>query len=131
MIKLHQLYSLQSGSSQYLKSYRTGPLPPDVSKGHTKDTTFSGESYTFKDIQSAYSKPHRLGCLDLVDFFGFGLVGLGLWHITRRLFIAKSSLYIYIKYIGFGRAGFYGISTIIGYLMPNPLQTYALNIYDL
>ena len=26
---------------------------------------------------------------------------------------------------------FYGISTIVGYLMPNPLYTYILNIYDL
>ena len=26
---------------------------------------------------------------------------------------------------------FYGISTIVGYLMPNPLYTYLLNIYDL
>ena len=27
--------------------------------------------------------------------------------------------------------GFNGISTIIGYLMPNPLYTYISNIYDL
>ena len=27
--------------------------------------------------------------------------------------------------------GFYGISMIIGYLMPNPVYTYILNIYDL
>ena len=27
--------------------------------------------------------------------------------------------------------GFYGISTFLGYLMPNPLYTYILNIYDL
>ena len=27
--------------------------------------------------------------------------------------------------------GFHGISTIVGYLMPNPLYTYILNIYDL
>ncbi len=26
---------------------------------------------------------------------------------------------------------FYGISTIVGYLMPNPVYTYILNIYDL
>ena len=26
---------------------------------------------------------------------------------------------------------FYGISTIVGYLMPDPLYTYILNIYDL
>ena len=27
--------------------------------------------------------------------------------------------------------GFYGISTIIGYLMLNPVYPYILNIYDL
>ena len=55
-----------------------------------------------------------------------------LWHINhRRLFNAKSSLYIYIRYIGFGLVGIYGISTIVGYQMPNPLYTYILNIYDL
>ena len=55
-----------------------------------------------------------------------------LWYINHcRLFNAKSSLYIYIKYIGFGLVGFYDISTIVGYLMSNPLYTYILNIYDL
>ena len=48
-----------------------------------------------------------------------------------RLFNAKSSLYIYIKYIWFGLVGFHGISTIVGYLMPNHLYTYISNIYDL
>ena len=58
--------------------------------------------------------------------------GLVIWHINHcRLFDAKSPLYIYIKYIGFGLVGFYSISTIVGYLMPNPLYTYALNVYDL
>ena len=55
--------------------------------------------------------------------------GLVLWHINQcRLFNAKPSLYIYNKYIGFGLARFYGISSIVGYLMPNPLYTYILNI---
>ena len=48
-----------------------------------------------------------------------------------RLFNAKSSLYMCIEYIGFGFVGFYGISTIVGYLMPNPLYTCVLNIKDL
>ena len=30
----------------------------------------------------------------------------------------------------FGLVWFYGISTIVGYLMPNPLYTYILDIYD-
>ena len=60
------------------------------------------------------------------------LFGWVLWHINHcRLFNAKSSLYIYIKYIGFNLVGFYGISTSVGYLMPNPLYTYILDIYDL
>ena len=54
------------------------------------------------------------------------------WHINHcRLFNAKSSLYIHIKYIGFGLVEFDGISTIVGYLKPNPLYTYILNIKDL
>ena len=58
--------------------------------------------------------------------YGFGWL---LWHINHcRLFNAISSLYIYIKYIWFGFVGFYSISTIVGYLMPNPLYTYILDI---
>ena len=58
--------------------------------------------------------------------------GWVLWHINYyRLFNAKSSLYIYIDYIVVGLVGFYGISTIVAYLEPNPLYTYILNIYDL
>ena len=58
--------------------------------------------------------------------------GLFLWHINHcRLFNAKSSLYIYVKYILFGFVLFYDISTIVGYLMPNPLYTYMSNIYYL
>ena len=37
--------------------------------------------------------------------------------------------YIYI--IWFVLVRFYGISIIVGYLMPNPVYTYILNIYDL
>ena len=67
----------------------------------------------------------RFSCTDVC-------LGWVLWHINNcRLLNAKSSLYIYIKYIGFGLVGFYGISTIVGYLMPNPLYTYILDIYDL
>ena len=55
--------------------------------------------------------------------------GCVLWHINLCwLFNAKSCFYIYIKYIGFGLVGFYGISTIVGYLMPNLIYTYITNI---
>ena len=40
-------------------------------------------------------------------------------------------LYTYILYILFGLVRFYGISTIVGYLMLNPLYSYILNISDL
>ena len=64
-----------------------------------------------------------------IKYIWFGWV---LWHINHcRLFYAKSSLYICIKYIKFGLVGFYGISTIVGYLMPNSFYTYILNILDL
>ena len=66
-----------------------------------------------------------------IKYIWFGWVGV-LWHINNcRLFYAKSSLYIYIKYIWFVFFGFYDISTIIGYSMPNSFDTYILNIYDL
>ena len=52
--------------------------------------------------------------------------GWVLWHINRCwLFNAKSFLYIYIKYIWFGLVEFCGTSTLVGYLMPNPLYTYT------
>ena len=59
--------------------------------------------------------------------------GWVLWHINQgRLFNAKSSLHIYIKYILFGLVGFYGISTIVSYLMPNNFYTYIKYIgFDL
>ena len=63
----------------------------------------------------------------------FGLVwfGLVLWHINGcGLFNAKSSLYIYIKYVWFGLVGFYGISTIVGYLMLNPVYTYIITLSE-
>ena len=40
-------------------------------------------------------------------------------------------MYIYICiYIWFGLVGLW-VSTVVGYLMPNPLYTYILNTYDL
>ena len=55
--------------------------------------------------------------------------GWVLWHINHwRLFNVKFSLYMNIKYIWFGWVRFYGISIIVGYLMPNPLYTYISNI---
>ena len=73
-------------------------------------------------------------CKVVTIFISFGLVwfGLVLWYIKHCwLFNAKSSLYIYIKYKGFGWVVFCGISTIVAYLyvMPNPLYTYILNIW--
>ena len=57
---------------------------------------------------------------------------LSIFHVfVSWLYYKKSSLYICIKYIGFVWVKFYGISTIVGYLMSNPLSTYILNIYDL
>ena len=70
----------------------------------------------------------------LVQSCTSGLVwfDLILWHINHCwLFKVKFYLYIYIRYIWFGLVWFYGISTITGYLMPNPLYTYKLNIYGL
>ena len=40
-------------------------------------------------------------------------------------------VYTYFKCIGFGLVWFYGISTIVAYLIPNPVYTYILNVLDL
>ena len=45
-------------------------------------------------------------------------------------YLMPNPIYIYI-YIGFDLIGFYCISTIVGYLMLNPIYTYMSNIYNL
>ena len=50
----------------------------------------------------------------LIDFSGMS-IHLGLIFYIKR----------------FDLVWFYGISTIVGYLMPNPLFTYVSNIYGL
>ena len=72
----------------------------------------------YTDI-SRYIRP-----FSLVAFYGIHWLSL-----CKR--ISQILFYIYIKYIRFGLVGFYGISTIVGYLMPNPLYTYVLNLYYL
>ena len=70
-----------------------------------------------------------IGKIFIAEHFHKTLVWFGwvLWHINYcKLFNAKSSIYIYIKYIGFVLVGFYGISTILGYLMLNHLYTYII-----
>ena len=42
-----------------------------------------------------------------------------------------NNFYIHSIQIWAVLVGFYGISTSVGYLMPNPLYTYILNVYDL
>ena len=44
-------------------------------------------------------------------------------------YLMPSPIYTYAKYIWFGLVGFYGVSTIIGYLMPYPLHTYTKYIW--
>ena len=116
-----------------------------------------GWGYSISTIVG-YSMPNIL-CTYILHIYD--LVWLGLWHINHfRSFNSKSSFYIYIKYIGFdlvwicGKStivGYlmrnplfhiyyiymtwfgwvFGISTIVGFLMSNPLYTYILNTYDL
>ena len=66
----------------------------------------------------------------LKEVLQFGLVW---FYGTSTIvgYLMPNPLYIYTKYIGFGLVGFYGISTVVGYLMPNPCYKYILNIYDL
>ena len=47
-------------------------------------------------------------------------------------YLMTNPLYTYISNIyDLVQLAFMGISTIVGYLMTNPLYTYILNIYDL
>ena len=46
-------------------------------------------------------------------------------------FVNYLAVYLSVNLVWFGLVGVYGISTIVGYLMPNPLYTYILNIYKL
>ena len=39
-------------------------------------------------------------------------------------YLMLNSLYTYIKYMGFGLVGSYGISITVAYLMPNSVYTY-------
>ena len=67
--------------------------------------------------------------LNIYDLVWLGFIAYQLlWVIQCHIYIL---IYIYIKYISFGLVGCYGISTIVSYLMPNPIYTYILNIYDL
>ena len=50
---------------------------------------------------------------------------------TIVVYLIPNPLFTYIKYIWFCLVGFYGISTIGGYVMPKPLYTYILNSHDL
>ena len=44
-------------------------------------------------------------------------------------YLMPNPLYTYIQYTGFGLVWFYGTSTVVGYLKPNPLYMYISNIY--
>ena len=110
-INLNRLFNAKSSSCIYIKYIWFGWV----------------EFYGISTIVG-YLMPNPLHTyiLNMYDWFGWVL-----WHINlSRLFNAKSSSYIYIKYIWFGWVEYYGISTIVGYLMPNPLHTYILNMYD-
>ena len=53
-------------------------------------------------------------------------------HTTRYIGIDRTQRYVSTSTHTYcWLVGFYGISTIVGYLMPNPLYTYILNIYIL
>ena len=59
-------------------------------------------------------------------FYMFGRLGfVWFYGISTMLgYLMPNTFYIYIKYIWFGLVGFYSISTILGYLMPNLFYIY-------
>ena len=60
-----------------------------------------------------------------VKYIGICLVGFYGISTIVGYLMPNPFLDIYVEYIGFGLVGFYGISTIVGYLMLNPF----LDIY--
>ena len=68
--------------------------------------------------------------LPIVDGLGKYILLTGLISFTLNLY-AKYEIYVKFTALVIGLVCFHGISTIVGYLMPNPLYTYILNIYYL
>ena len=56
-----------------------------------------------------------------------------LWECTGKIGITSFFKLIFnlLNGVWFGLVWFYGISTIVGHFMPNPVYTYILNINDL
>ena len=78
-------------------------------------------SYSFAEVQSVYSTaPHlsRLGKPEKEFFTSFAPNEV----VHRKEKRVKSEINTFM---------FYGISTTVGYLQPNPVFTHILNIYDL
>ena len=64
-----------------------------------------------------YSQFHKL-CIDI--------------HLFKTGSNTKKPLLVgFSWFVGWLVVGFYGISTLVGYSMPNPVYTIILNIYDL
>ena len=55
-----------------------------------------------------------------ISYVGFGLVGFYGISTIVGYLMSHPSFYICIRYVGFDLDGFYGISAIVGYLMPHP-----------
>ena len=51
------------------------------------------------------------------------------FKINVKLLMLFFKIILIILKVMFGLVGFYGIWTIVGYLMPNPVYIYMLNIY--
>ena len=96
---------------------------------HIKNIWFGFLRYNGISTVVGYLRPNPL-YTNILYIYWISLCCI-FWHICDwRLFNAKSTIHIYIHHIWFGLVEFYGISTIVGYLIPNPLYTYILNIYN-
>ena len=63
--------------------------------------------------------------LNIYDLVVFGFMAYQTLLVTWCQILNNT----YVLNIWFGFVWFYGISNIVGYLMPNPLYTYVLNIW--
>ena len=86
-----------------------------------KTQTKSNQTISFQILMRGHNKR----CLIPSAFYILGCLRRQVINIPINTILPGFGL------VGLGWVGFDGISTVVGYLMPNPLYIYILNIYDL
>ena len=88
-----------------------------------------GGSYHFEEMQLVYSTGLNTNDLRILEWFQVFLLNRNNYMISNNYFylIDEICFHTVIWLVSW----FYGISTIVGYLMPNPVYKNIIDIYDL